>query len=237
MGTSMTAFLPEGLDCSKARVVYLLHGLADNCTGWSRYTSVERYARCHDIAVIIPEVQRSFYSDMELGLPYFSFVSNELPKICSNIFGLSQERSLNYIMGLSMGGYGSLKSVFNNPGRYEGCATFSAVTDLADSVATMHGRRAMEYEAMFGPGRTIPQDCDLFGMLGSIKESKTDSSEMPRFYMACGRQDELLSQNERFSTNLVEAGLDCVFETWDGMHNWDFWDEAVKRAFAYFFES
>ena len=90
MGTSMTAFLPEGMDCSKARVVYLLHGLADNCTGWARYTSVERYARRYNVAVIIPEVQRSFYADMKQGLPYFSFVSKELPRICSNMFGLSQ---------------------------------------------------------------------------------------------------------------------------------------------------
>lgn len=236
MGTSMTAFLPEGMDCSKARVVYLLHGLADNCTGWARYTSVERYARRYNVAVIIPEVQRSFYADMKLGLPYFTFVSTELPRICSNMFGLSPERKLNYIMGLSMGGYGSLKNVFNFPGRYEGCATFSAVTDMADSVANMDGRRALEYEAIFGKGRTVPHDCNLFAMLDAFKASNAPASEMPRFYMSCGRQDELLAQNERFASELSSAGLDCRFESWDGVHNWDFWDPAVEKAFAYFFE-
>ncbi len=235
MGTSMTVFLPESIDCSKAKVVYLLHGLADNCTGWARYTSVERYARRYNVAVVIPEVQRSFYCDMKLGLPYFTFVSEELPKLCSNMFGLSQERRLSYIMGLSMGGYGSLKNVFNNPGRYEGCATFSAVTDMADSVANMQGQRALEYEAMFGDGRTIPHDCDLFAMLDAFKASSTPASGMPRFYMSCGRQDELLAQNERFANELANAGLDCTFESWDGVHNWDFWDPAVEKAFAYFF--
>ena len=236
MGTSMTAFLPEGIDCSKARVVYLLHGLADNCTGWARYTSVERYARRYNVAVIIPEVQRSFYADMKQGLPYFSFVSTELPRICSNMFGLSQERKLNYIMGLSMGGYGSLKNVFNFPGRYEGCATFSAVTDMADSVATMQGQRALEYEAIFGKGRTVSKDCNLFTMLDVFKASDVPASGMPRFYMSCGRQDELLAQNERFASELSSAGLDCTFESWDGVHNWDFWDPAVEKAFAFFFE-
>ncbi len=236
MGTSMTVFLPESIDCSKVKVVYLLHGLADNCTGWARYTSVERYARRYNVAVVIPEVQRSFYCDMKLGLPYFTFVSEELPKLCSNMFGLSQERKLNYIMGLSMGGYGSLKSVFNNPGRYEGCATFSAVTDMADSVANMQGQRALEYEAMFGDGRTIPHDCDLFAMLDDFKDSDRPAFEFPRFYMSCGRQDGLLEQNERFARELAYAGLDCRFESWNGVHNWNFWDPAVEKAFAYFFE-
>lgn len=236
MGTSMTAFLPEGMDCSKARVVYLLHGLADNCTGWARYTSVERYARRYNVAVIIPEVQRSFYADMKQGLPYFTFVSKELPRICSNMFGLSQERRLNYIMGLSMGGYGALKSVFNLPDRYEGCATFSAVTDIADSVANMRGQRALEYEAIFGKGRTVSKNCNLFAMLESFKHSGAPASEMPQFYMSCGRQDGFLAQNENFAEKLVQAGLDCKFESWDGVHNWDFWDPAVEKAFAYFFE-
>lgn len=236
MGTSMTVFLPESIDCSKARVVYLLHGLADNCTGWARYTSVERYARRYNVAVIIPEVQRSFYADMKQGLPYFTFVSKELPRISSNMFGLSQERRLNYIMGLSMGGYGALKSVFNLPDRYEGCATFSAVTDIADSVANMRGQRALEYEAIFGKGRTVSKDCNLFAMLESFKHSGAPASEMPQFYMSCGRQDELLAQNERFASELSSAGLDCRFESWDGVHNWDFWDPAVEKAFAFFFE-
>ena len=89
MGTSMTVFLPEAKDCASVRVVYLLHGLADNCTGWARYTSVERYARRYDVAVVIPEVQRSFYSDMKFGIPYYSFIHDELPKLCRNMFGFS----------------------------------------------------------------------------------------------------------------------------------------------------
>ena len=58
MNTSMTVILPEKTDLSQVPVVYLLHGLEDNCTGWTRYTSVERYAREKGAALVIPEVQR-----------------------------------------------------------------------------------------------------------------------------------------------------------------------------------
>jgi len=237
MGTSMTAFLPENIDISKAKVVYLLHGLADNCTGWSRYTSVERYARRYNVAVIMPEVQRSFYSNMALGIPYFIFVSEELPQICSNLFGLSKEKKLNYIMGLSMGGYGSIKNVLNFPNKYEGCATFSAVTDIVERVSKMEGSRLNEYKAIFGQDCKIPTNCNLFEMLSNLIKSKENLQTLPRFYMACGKQDSLLEQNVRFASELTKAGIDCKFESWDGMHSWDFWDPAVEKAFSYFFDT
>ena len=92
MGTSMTIVLPENRDMFDVNVVYLLHGLADNCTGWSRYTSVERYARKYEIALVIPEVQRSFYTDMEYGLKYFTFVHDELPQICKKFLDFQISR-------------------------------------------------------------------------------------------------------------------------------------------------
>ena len=42
MNTSFQVFLPDEGDLSEVKVVYLLHGLTDNCTGWTRYSSCER---------------------------------------------------------------------------------------------------------------------------------------------------------------------------------------------------
>ena len=41
MATSFMAVLPDEGNLQKTRVVYLLHGLTDNCTGWTRYTSCD----------------------------------------------------------------------------------------------------------------------------------------------------------------------------------------------------
>ena len=56
MCTSFIALLPEEIPAQDTPVVYLLHGLSDNCTGWTRLTGVERYAREHMCAVVMPEV-------------------------------------------------------------------------------------------------------------------------------------------------------------------------------------
>ncbi len=40
-------------------VLYLLHGLSDDHSAWTRYTSVERYADARGLAVVMPAVSRS----------------------------------------------------------------------------------------------------------------------------------------------------------------------------------
>lgn len=63
MATSFQVVLPDEGNLRDVKTVYLLHGLTDNCTGWTRYSSCERYAREWGVALVIPEVQRSFYID------------------------------------------------------------------------------------------------------------------------------------------------------------------------------
>lgn len=227
MGTSMTIVLPENRDMFDVNVVYLLHGLADNCTGWSRYTSVERYARKYEIALVIPEVQRSFYTDMEYGLKYFTFVHDELPQICKKFFGFSNKPSETYVMGLSMGGYGALKCLFTTPERYAGCGAFSAVTDINSREKEARTQRSRERMAIFGS--EISESSDLFSILNSVK------TKISPCYIACGEQDDLYFQSESIVEALKAKGVATTFEHWEGTHNWDFWDKAVARCFKHFF--
>ena len=105
MATALRVILPDEGELGAANTVYLLHGLSDNSSGWTRYTAVEQYARERGLAVVMPEVQRSFYADMAAGLDYFGYVAVELPAMCERMFGLPHERTKRYVMGLSMGGY------------------------------------------------------------------------------------------------------------------------------------
>ena len=206
MFSSMTVMIPDGVKSSQVPVVYLLHGLADNCTGWSRFTSVERYARFAGAAVVIPEVQRSFYTDERHGLKYFTFISRELRKICHSLFGFSTSGEKNYIMGFSMGGYGALKCVLTRPGSYAGCAVFSSVTDLRREVLASEG------------------------LLEKVK-----GEDLPDIFMTCGLSDSFLEQNRRFFSLLEKKASVCSLDTWAGGHEWPFWDESVKKAFDHFF--
>ena len=228
--TCMEAFLPDTGALSETPVVWLLHGLGDNATGWSRLTAVERYARACGAAVIMPEVQRSFYTDMALGPRYFTFVREELPAVCRRMFGLSPAREKNYVMGLSMGGYGALKCAFRSPERYMGCASFSGAVDIAARARTEAPMTRGELMAIFGPELTVPEDCDLFRLL-----EKGNPKALPRFFMTCGEQDGLYAENCRLASALTAAGADSAFRHFPGDHTWDLWDKSLAMAMEYFF--
>ena len=48
---SFNAIIPQNVE-NNIKSVYLLHGLSDNHSNWSRFTSVERYAREKGIPVL-----------------------------------------------------------------------------------------------------------------------------------------------------------------------------------------
>lgn len=229
MNTSMTVVLPEKCNLHDVCVVYLLHGLADNCSGWTRYTSVERYARKYNVALVIPEVQRSFYTDMALGLKYFEFVHDELPKICMQFFNFSNSREKNFLMGLSMGGYGSLKCSLHTPERYCGIGLFSPVADIKKVIEGRKDGSDSEFKAIFGS--KLEKGNDFHALVESLS-----ADIFPRYYVACGEEDIRFFHSELIVDSLKKKGIDIFFEHWKGDHNWDFWDDAVRRCFDYFFK-
>ena len=227
MNTSFQVFLPDEGELSQVKVVYLLHGLMDNCTGWTRYTSCERYARERGVALVIPEVQRSFYIDGVYGLNYFTYVSEELPRVCHRMFGLSLDREKTYVMGLSMGGYGALKCALTHPERYAGCGSFSGVTDLAGFMKNSAiPLRAREFTALVGPEHKVGPENDLFALAEKVEG-------MPPVYLSCGEQDPHYAMNCAFAEILKGRGMAHRFDHREGDHAWGFWDQSIQDCFAY----
>src|SRR4051812_46110038 len=102
LSTSMTVLLPQQTSNQvgiaghhgggAAAVLYLLHGLSDDDTIWLRRTSIERYVAPLGLAVVMPQVHRSFYTDEAFGGRYWTFLSEELPALVSTFFRVSTDR-------------------------------------------------------------------------------------------------------------------------------------------------
>src|SRR5687768_12613679 len=109
--STMSVILPDPLP-SQAEVapalrrpryptLYLLHGMSDDHTVWQRRTAIERYVDGLNLAVVMPAVQRSFYTDTVMGQRYWTFISEEVPAFAHHFFPLSEVRDENYVAGLS----------------------------------------------------------------------------------------------------------------------------------------
>ena len=91
-------------DQKELPVLYLLHGMGGNHSVWERRTSIERYVSDYQMAVIMPSTDLAWYTDTTYDMKYWTFVAEELPQICRELFPqLSSDREKTFAAGLSMG--------------------------------------------------------------------------------------------------------------------------------------
>lgn len=213
------------------KTLWLLHGLSGNRNDWMRFSAIERYARQHGIAVVMPEVGRSWYADTAYRAGYFTFVTQELPTICRSYFkGMSAAREDNLIAGLSMGGYGALKAALTFPDQYGGCASLSGALDI-----TRKGRPYImeEWQGNFGfelesALQLEGSSNDLFALADKLK-----TEEFPKLFLWCGTEDTLLPINQKFHEMLTDRGVAHSYAESEGDHSWKWWDLHIQDALEY----
>ncbi|TXK84058.1 alpha/beta hydrolase family protein [Paenibacillus sp. N3.4] len=208
----------------KHPTLYLLHGLSDDHTIWMRRTSIERYASELGIAVVMPAVNRSFYTDMAKGPKYWTFISEELPVIARSFFPLAEEKELNYVAGLSMGGYGAFKLALTHPERYAAAASLSGAVDVASRALNLSN----DFELIYGDVSEIKgSGNDLFHLADQIV---LDIDKAPKLYQCCGTEDFLYEDNIRFRDYCRDLSLDVTYEEEPGQHEWGYWDRKIQSV-------
>ena len=209
----------------KFKTLYLLHGLHGECTDWMSYSRIRRWAEANDLAVVMPSGDNSFYADRpDAKANYGEFLGKELIEITRAMFPLSDKREDTFIGGLSMGGYGALRTGL----KYH--ETFGAIIALSSAFK--------QFETEDISFREYRETC-----FGTLKEAaKSDKNprilmeqlemcdQKPAVYLACGLQDELLPWNRLYQELLTKYGFDTTYEEWEGDHNWEFWDAGIERA-------
>ena len=197
LNISVEVILPQGEVPPRGhRTVWLLHGMSDNETMWQRRTSIERYADAHNVAVVMPAVQLSCYADMAHGYPFYTFVTEELPRVMREFFPLSSAREDNYVVGLSMGGEGACKIGLSKPENYSviGCLSAGAYNHEPRDVSNPDPNNAYsmwEFNRFDGIAvEGTPRDC--FGNAKKIvAENESEGKPIPRVFHAIGADDFL----------------------------------------------
>ena len=82
-------------------MLLLLHGLSSDATSYMRFTSIERYAEAHQLAVIMPNADHSGYANMAFGHSYYDYIL-EIYNYAHQVLPVSKKED-NFIAGHSMG--------------------------------------------------------------------------------------------------------------------------------------
>jgi len=216
------------------KTMYLLHGIFGNYTDWLTSTRIVPWAEERNLAVIMPSADNSFYVDNEkASAMYGDYFGRELVEVTRELFPLSDKREDTFVAGLSMGGYGALRTglkyheTFGSIAALSGALVLDNATNLTDDTPTIIGRRSY-LESVFG---------DLDKLVGSDKDPKALVAQLveknikpPAMYIACGTEDFLIESNRSYHKLLEEKGVDHVYVEGPGAHTWDYWDEYILKV-------
>ncbi|MCI5623319.1 alpha/beta hydrolase [Anaerostipes sp.] len=238
--TGAYVILPEHRDIKnmkqKLKTLFLFHGLNDDYTKWIRRTLVEQYVKPDDWAVIMPDAEKGYYTNAVHGNQYGDFFGEELPQIMRTVFPLlSERREDNFIAGLSMGGFGSFRCALSYPEQYCAAASFSGALNIRRERKD-YPKYAKLYEEIFGSfdKDNIKRENDLFYLAEKLKK---EGKQIPRLYITCGKQDDMYPQSQEFIQYMDKIDVPYTYEEWEGIHDWKFWDESLRRALKWFLQN
>jgi putative tributyrin esterase len=206
--------------------LYLLHGLSDDHTIWLRRTRVESYAAEYPLMIVMPDGFRGFYTNNDAGPKYGDYLCNELPTVIERNFPAKSAREARGIGGLSMGGYGAMRSAFAHPELFASAHSHSG--------AVMNGSRST-------PPNRYPEAKQIFGKTPKGTEHDVlflakrahKAKTLPALSLDCGLSDFLLQDNREFHRALEKLKIPHDYQEFPGDHNWDYWDVHIRPALAF----
>ena len=202
---------------------YLLHGLSDDASAWTRRTSIERYAENYPFMIIMPDGGRSWYCDSPVG-QYETYIVKELVPLIDRLFPTRKQAKYRAIGGLSMGGYGALKLGLKYP------RVFGSIAAHSSAVAFAHWA-GDDTDITEVP--IIAREIDLEANDPFALALKIPAQARPQLYFDCGRSDFLHKENEQFDAFLRKNNFPHTYRRYNGAHDWSYWDIHIQDAMSF----
>ena len=223
--TAFTAIVPDNKP-GPFPVLYLLHGLSNDHTAWTRRTSLERYVDGLPLIVVMPNGERSFYTDSQSSpkAAFETYLTRDLVGFVDRTFRTIPTREGRVLAGLSMGGYGAVKLALKRPDLF--CAAVS------HSGAVGFGQRTFdpgtEWAAIMGENAAGGPN-DIFALAETI-----DRAALPALRIDCGVDDFLIEENRALDAHLTTLGIPHEYEEHAGEHNWAYWNFHILDTIKFF---
>ena len=224
MDVKVSVIIPESrkdyhldMNDKKYKSIYVLHGGAEDNSTWLVLSNIYLLARDLDCFVIMPSAYNSSWVNTEYGLKMQDYISEELIAKMERLFPISSKREDRFIMGESMGGYGSWYTSLLHPEKYSKVAVLSGCGYV------------------MGPGpvglNTGAENLDKLAL-----ERNNSEVEMPEYYCMCGNEDPRVDDRRRFEKFISDncPRIKMTTEYWSGKHDFYFWDTAIPKALKFF---
>lgn len=224
-------FVPPIKNLKNIPLVILLHGVYGSAWVWpfkgGAHQTALRLMLNKDISpMVIAMPSDGLWGDGSGYIPHSDrnferWIIDDVPAaVIENIPAIS-EKSVRFISGLSMGGFGALRLGIKYANLFKAVSAHSAITHL-------------EQMALF-----VEEPLECYFQKDNHEHSvwemiKSHKGTLPRLRFDCGTEDQLIAYNRELNRQLLSHHIEHIYTEFPGSHEWPYWQEHLKDTLRFF---
>ena len=237
-------YLPDGYDASKSYpVIYLLHGLTNTYSAWAEKGNMKLVAdelmetgECVPAVIVMPnagnpDVHKVWngYFNME-GWSYEDFFFTEFLPWVETRYNAGGSKGRRAVMGLSMGGGGSVVYCQRHPDKFSSCYAMSAWLDDGDrEVGDVNEAKK---DKLYHTYMAVREHSAL-NFVRNADEATLESLRTVKWFIDCGDDDFLFDLSVGLHQLMRDRKVKDELTVRNGVHNWEYWHQALRIALPF----
>ena len=242
MERNYAIYLPPDYETSSRSypVLYLLHGLGDDQTGWIQFGEVKKIAdnaiingNATPMIIVMPDANTGevgYFNIPSKNWMYEDFFFNELMPYVESKYRIKSEKRFRAISGLSMGGGGTLTYALHRPDLFSAAAPLSSATGSTDVEESLKRIRRYGFEFTRDEMQALLKANHPLELIEDIPLNKLNSV---RWYIDCGDDDYLFEDNSLLHIAFKKRGINHEYRVRDGAHTWAYWRESLPTVLEF----
>lgn len=210
-------------------VLYLLHGYSNNYAGWvNKAPVIKDLADLYGMMIVCPDgAFGSWYWDspVDAAFRFETFVSKELIGWVDARYKTISSRQGRAITGLSMGGHGGLYLGFRHQDVFGACGSMSGGVDIRPFPNNWDMTKRL------GSQREFPERWEQHTVMNQLHLLTPNSTKI---IIDCGTGDFFYEVNVKLHRELLYRNIPHDFISRPGVHNWEYWADAIKYQALFF---
>lgn len=236
-------YLPSGYEKmqEKLPVVYLLHGLTDTYTAWEQKGGMkditDEIIDCGEARPMIiimpnaggPDVNNIWngYFNMP-GWAYEDFFFGELVPTAEQKYRGIGDKEHRAIMGLSMGGGGSVGYCQRHPDMFSSCYAMSPWLTSGNGGPGHNGEKTKMYYTV-----EAVREHSALAFMDNADDAAKDRLRTVQWFLDCGDDDGLLGDTFELYKKMRMSGIKAEFRVRNGVHNWEYWRASLRQSLPF----
>ena len=237
-------YLPDGYAETERSypAVYLLHGLSDDYSAWAGKGGLQlvadeliRSGEACPMVIIMPNAGGPDVHNMWNGyfnMPgwrYEDFFFGEFMPSVEGKYACGGSKGQRAVMGLSMGGGGSLVYCQRHPEIFSSCYAMSPWLD--DKSNEVEGDNPLR-DKLYYVCNAVREHSAL-DFLDAADEATLDKLRTVAWFIDCGDDDFLLHLSTAMHMKMRLSGVHSELRVRDGVHNWEYWHLALRLSLPF----